>query len=197
MQKKQKYKIDSALTAEGDQGDERKHATLQIVKNRPRSLRACKKLFTGHVACLQPRRRLLFFFVVLGRLARVFSLCFLLSCNSQAILSVQTNTCLADPWDAPGSERWDGSSPARTRLPTRLSRGGVKREPRGAKSAFLGALGHLQVTPQTKQSGSCEKFSQLNPYGCISDFFYFFNGIYTCQSKCLWSVLYSPPSTEQ
>lgn len=66
MQKKQKYKIDSALTAEGDQGDERKRAILQILKTRPRSPRACEKLFTGHVACLQPSRRLLFLLCFAG-----------------------------------------------------------------------------------------------------------------------------------
>lgn len=46
------------------------------------------------------------------------------------------------------------------------------------------------------QSGSSEKFSRLNPYRCISDYFFFYY-IATYQSKCVWSGLYSPPSTEQ
>lgn len=85
--------------------------------------------------------------------------------------------CLADPRDG---QRALGQ--------LRRRQGGRE----GAKGCSPCALGHLQVTPQTQQAGNCQKFSQLNPYGGIPDFFFgFFSGPCTCQSKCLWSVLSS------
>lgn len=68
--------------------------------------------------------------------------------------------------------------------------------PERGRELLSGGSGSPLGDTSNYRSGSSEKFSQLNPYRCISDFF-FFNYIATCQSKCVWSVLYSPPSAEQ
>lgn len=123
------------------------------------------------------------------RLVCIFSLRFLLSCNSQAILSVQINTRLADTWETPGSERWDGSSPPQTPLPTHLNHSGVKREPRGAKSCFLGALGHLRVTPQTISLAALKNFLGLTLTDAFLIFFFLQLYSYLPKQMCMECAL--------
>lgn len=124
------------------------------------------------------------------RLVCIFSLRFLLSCNSQAILSANKHPPGGHVGNARqralGRQLASADTTAHPSEPQRCQTGTER-----GQELLSGGSGSPSGDTSNYQSGSSEKFSQLNPYRCISDFF-FFNYIATYQSKCVWSVLYSP-----